>query len=79
MRTGVSIYFQPTLEDLGDRIREVQPHVFTAVPRLLEKIAAYPWRKVKRSPVSNACSSSGPWRSANATMCMAVRGGTTSS
>ncbi len=40
MRTGVSIYFQPTLEDLGDRIREVQPHVFTAVPRLLEKIYA---------------------------------------
>jgi long-chain acyl-CoA synthetase len=36
--TGVSIYFQPTLEDLGDRIREVRPHVFTAVPRLLEKI-----------------------------------------
>ena len=27
-----------TLEDLGDRIREVQPEVFPAVPRLLEKI-----------------------------------------
>jgi long-chain acyl-CoA synthetase len=40
MRTGVSIYFQPTLDDLGDRIREVKPHVFTAVPRLLEKIYA---------------------------------------
>ncbi len=40
LRTGVSIYFQPTLEDLGDRIREVKPHVFTAVPRLLEKIYA---------------------------------------
>ena len=38
MRTGVSIYFQESLEDLGDRIREVQPDVFTAVPRLLEKI-----------------------------------------
>ncbi|MBK7087089.1 MAG: long-chain fatty acid--CoA ligase [Flavobacteriales bacterium] len=38
MRVGVSIYFQESLEDLGDRIREVQPHVFTAVPRLLEKI-----------------------------------------
>ncbi len=35
---GVSIYFQESLEDLGDRIREVQPDVFTAVPRLLEKI-----------------------------------------
>lgn len=38
MRTGVSIYFQESLEDLGERIREVQPDVFTAVPRLLEKI-----------------------------------------
>ena len=38
LRTGVSIYFQESLEDLGDRIREVQPDVFTAVPRLLEKI-----------------------------------------
>jgi long-chain acyl-CoA synthetase len=38
MRTGVSIYFQESLEDLGDRIREVRPDVFTAVPRLLEKI-----------------------------------------
>ncbi len=40
LRTGVSIYFQPTLDDLGERIREVKPHVFTAVPRLLEKIYA---------------------------------------
>ena len=38
MHTGVSIRFQETLDDLGDRIREVQPEVFTAVPRLLEKI-----------------------------------------
>jgi long-chain acyl-CoA synthetase len=38
MYTGVSIYFQESLDDLGDRIREVKPDVFTAVPRLLEKI-----------------------------------------
>ncbi len=38
MYAGVSIYFQESLEDLGDRIREVRPEVFTAVPRLLEKI-----------------------------------------
>ncbi len=38
MSAGVSIYFQESLEDLGDRIRDVQPHVFTAVPRLIEKI-----------------------------------------
>lgn len=35
---GVSIHFQETMDDLGDRIREVRPDVFTAVPRLLEKI-----------------------------------------
>jgi long-chain acyl-CoA synthetase len=35
---GVSIHFQESLDDLGDRIREVAPDVFTAVPRLLEKI-----------------------------------------
>jgi long-chain acyl-CoA synthetase len=38
MYSGVSIYFQESLDDLGDRIREVKPEVFTAVPRLLEKI-----------------------------------------
>ncbi len=38
MYVGVGIHFQETLDDLGDRIREVEPDVFTAVPRLLEKI-----------------------------------------
>jgi long-chain acyl-CoA synthetase len=38
MYSGVSIHFQESLDDLGDRIREVAPDVFTAVPRLLEKI-----------------------------------------
>ena len=37
-RTGMNIHFQESFEDLGARIREVRPHVFTAVPRLLEKI-----------------------------------------
>ncbi len=36
--TGMNIHFQESLEDLGARIKEVRPHVFTAVPRLLEKI-----------------------------------------
>ena len=35
---GVAVHFQESLEDLGERIREVAPDVFTAVPRLLEKI-----------------------------------------
>ncbi len=35
---GVSIRFQESMDNLGDAIREVQPHVFTAVPRVLEKV-----------------------------------------
>ena len=35
---GVSIHFQESMDDLGDRIREVKPDVFTAVPRVLEKV-----------------------------------------
>lgn len=37
-RAGMQVRFQETLEELGARIREAEPHVFTAVPRLLEKI-----------------------------------------
>ena len=36
--TGVSIHFAESLETIGDNLKEVQPDVFTAVPRLLEKI-----------------------------------------
>ncbi len=36
--TGVSIYFAESLETIKDNIVEVRPHVFTAVPRLLEKV-----------------------------------------
>lgn len=35
---GVSIYYAEINDQLGDSIREVKPHVFTCVPRLLEKI-----------------------------------------
>ncbi len=38
MYNGVSIYFAESLEKVGDNIREVKPHYFTTVPRLLEKI-----------------------------------------
>lgn len=38
MRAGFSIYFAESLETIGDNIREVKPHVFTAVPRLIEKV-----------------------------------------
>jgi long-chain acyl-CoA synthetase len=36
--TGVSLYFAQSMETIGDDIRDVKPQVFTAVPRLLEKV-----------------------------------------
>lgn len=36
--TGVSVYFAESMETIGDNLREVKPQVFTAVPRLLEKV-----------------------------------------
>jgi long-chain acyl-CoA synthetase len=38
MHAGVSIYYAESMDTIGENIREVQPHVFTAVPRLLEKV-----------------------------------------
>ncbi|MDQ3192063.1 MAG: long-chain fatty acid--CoA ligase [Bacteroidota bacterium] len=38
MYKGASIYYAESLETIGDNIREIQPHVFSAVPRLLEKV-----------------------------------------
>ncbi len=38
MITGVSVYFAESMDTIGDNLREVRPHVFTAVPRLLEKV-----------------------------------------
>jgi long-chain acyl-CoA synthetase len=36
--TGVSLYYAESLDTIGDDIRDVKPQVFTAVPRLLEKV-----------------------------------------
>lgn len=33
-----AIYFAESIETIGDNLKEVQPHFFTAVPRLIEKI-----------------------------------------
>jgi long-chain acyl-CoA synthetase len=38
MYIGVSIYYAESIEKIGDNLREVKPHAFSAVPRLLEKV-----------------------------------------
>ncbi len=35
---GTSIYYAESMDTIGDNLREVQPHLFTTVPRLLEKV-----------------------------------------
>ncbi|WP_210489528.1 AMP-dependent synthetase/ligase [Rufibacter aurantiacus] len=35
---GVSIYFAESIEKVGDNLKEVKPHIFVTVPRLLEKV-----------------------------------------
>lgn len=38
MYIGASIHFAESMDTIGDNIKEVKPHVFTAVPRLIEKV-----------------------------------------
>lgn len=38
MHLGCSIHFAESMETIGENIKEVKPHVFTAVPRLIEKV-----------------------------------------
>ena len=38
MYCGSSIHFAESMDTIGENIKEVKPHVFTAVPRLLEKV-----------------------------------------
>jgi long-chain acyl-CoA synthetase len=35
---GCSIYFAESIDTIGENIKEVKPHMFTAVPRLIEKV-----------------------------------------
>ena len=35
---GVEIYFAESIEKMGDNLKEIKPHVMTAVPRLYEKV-----------------------------------------
>ena len=34
---GVSIYYADSLKNIGEIIKEIKPHTFCAVPRVLEK------------------------------------------
>ena len=38
MAAGVQIHYAESMETIGDNLKEVQPHFFTTVPRLLEKV-----------------------------------------
>lgn len=38
MQLGCSVHYAESMDTIGDNIREVKPHVFTAVPRLIEKV-----------------------------------------
>ena len=35
---GISVYYAENLEKIGDNLKEVKPHIFVTVPRLLEKV-----------------------------------------
>ena len=35
---GYSVYYAENIDKIGDNLKEVQPHVFNTVPRLLEKV-----------------------------------------
>jgi long-chain acyl-CoA synthetase len=35
---GTSVYYAESFDTIGDNLKEVQPHIFTTVPRLLEKV-----------------------------------------
>ncbi|QEC41768.1 AMP-dependent synthetase/ligase [Pseudobacter ginsenosidimutans] len=35
---GVAIYYAESMDTIADNLREVKPHMFTTVPRLLEKV-----------------------------------------
>ncbi|MBM3923094.1 MAG: long-chain fatty acid--CoA ligase [Sphingomonadales bacterium] len=35
---GTAIYYAESMETIGDNLKEIKPHLFTTVPRLLEKV-----------------------------------------
>ncbi|MDN4165594.1 long-chain fatty acid--CoA ligase [Cytophagales bacterium LB-30] len=35
---GIAVYYAESMETVGDNIREIKPHLFATVPRMLEKV-----------------------------------------
>ncbi|MCL6258403.1 long-chain fatty acid--CoA ligase [Aquiflexum sp. TKW24L] len=35
---GISIYYAESMETIGENLKEIKPHIFNTVPRLLEKV-----------------------------------------
>jgi long-chain acyl-CoA synthetase len=35
---GMSVYYAENIEKIGDNLKEIKPHIFVTVPRLLEKV-----------------------------------------
>lgn len=38
LRAGISVYYAESIETLGENLKEIKPEIFTAVPRLVEKL-----------------------------------------
>lgn len=48
---GISIYYAESLDTIGENLKEVCPHVFTAVPRIIEKTYEKILAKAKTLPL----------------------------
>ena len=57
---GISIYYAENMATIGDNLREIQPHILTTVPRLLEKVYDKIIAKGKKLSRVKKSSSSGP-------------------
>lgn len=38
LMAGISVYYAESIETIGDNIKDIKPQIFTAVPRLIEKV-----------------------------------------
>lgn len=51
MAVGASLYYADRVDDLSQVYKEIRPHYFTAVPRLLEKIYDHIYARSLRGPL----------------------------